>query len=49
LSENAKAVEIELSGDEEAEFRAAVDGVPKLGARYPEAMMRLCFGDTPAL
>ena len=50
LEENAKAVEVKLSKEEQSEIRAHIDkaGGGK-GARYPPAMMSKCFGDSPEL
>lgn len=50
LDENAAAVKVTLSKDEEAEIRKAIDscGGGK-GARYPPAMLAKCFGDSVEL
>ncbi|KAF2169625.1 hypothetical protein M409DRAFT_20039 [Zasmidium cellare ATCC 36951] len=48
LEENAAAVDVKLSKEEEQEFRKAVESVGgSKGARYPAAMMARCFGDSP--
>jgi len=50
LEENAKAVEINLSSEEVAEIRKAIESVGGTkGERYPPAMMSKCFGDSPEL
>jgi aryl-alcohol dehydrogenase-like predicted oxidoreductase len=50
LKENAKAVDVNISSDDEKEIREAIEraGGGK-GARYPPAMMAMCFGDSPDL
>ncbi|WPG97996.1 Hypothetical protein R9X50_00077900 [Acrodontium crateriforme] len=48
LEENAKAVQVHLSKDDEAEIRQAIESVGgSKGERYPAAMMSKCFGDSP--
>lgn len=50
LEENAQAVEVKLSKDEESQIRKAIESVGGTkGARYPPAMMAKCFGDSPEL
>lgn len=50
LEENAEAVNVKLSTEEEKEFRKAVDSVGgSRGSRYPAAMMGRLFGDSPEL
>lgn len=50
LEENVGAAKIELSKEEEQEFRKAVDSVGgSKGDRYPPAMMKTLFGDSPEL
>lgn len=50
LEENAKAVDVTLTEEEERVFRKAVESVGGgKGARYPPAMMSKCFGDSPEL
>lgn len=50
LEENAKAVDVKLSEQEEKEIRAEIEKVGGgKGARYPPAMMQKCFGDSPEL
>lgn len=47
LEENAKAVDVQLSKDDEASIRQAIESVGgSKGQRYPEAMMARCFGDS---
>jgi hypothetical protein len=50
LNENADAVNIELSKEDDERIREILDsnGGSK-GARYPEGILTLCFGDTPEL
>lgn len=49
LEENAKAIDVKLTPEEEQAFRKAVESVGgSKGARYPPAMMAKCFGDSPA-
>jgi aryl-alcohol dehydrogenase-like predicted oxidoreductase len=50
LEENAKAVDVTISSAEEKEIREVIEkaGGGK-GARYPPAMMEMCFGDSPEL
>ncbi|CAK4033619.1 Hypothetical predicted protein [Lecanosticta acicola] len=48
LEENVKAIEVKLTREEELEIRKAVESVGgSRGARYPAAMLALCFGDSP--
>jgi aryl-alcohol dehydrogenase-like predicted oxidoreductase len=48
LEENLKAVDVQLSKEEESEIRKAIDSVGgSKGERYPAAMMSRCFGDSP--
>lgn len=50
LEENVKAVEVQLSEDEESQIRKAIEGVGgSKGDRYPMAMMSRLFGDSPEL
>lgn len=50
LEENAKAVDVQLSKQEEQDFRKAVESVGgSKGERYPAAMMSRCFGDSPEI
>jgi len=49
LEENLGALKVELSSDEEKEFRNYVEAVEVHGTRYPEAMVGYLFADTPAL
>ncbi|KAI5361283.1 Putative NADP-dependent oxidoreductase domain-containing protein [Septoria linicola] len=48
LEENAKAANVQLSEEDEQEFRKAVETVGGgKGERYPAAMLARCFGDSP--
>jgi len=48
LEENAKAAEVQLSQEEEAKIRKAIESVGGgKGDRYPAAMMSRLFGDSP--
>ncbi len=50
LEENAKAVDVTLTKEEELDFRKAVESVGGgKGERYPPSMMSRCFGDSPEL
>ncbi|RQM07475.1 hypothetical protein DH86_00003142 [Scytalidium sp. 3C] len=50
LEENAQAVNVPFSKEDEARVRKAIESVGGMkGARYPPAMMDKCFGDTPEL
>lgn len=50
LEENAEASEVQLTAEEEKEIRAEIEKVGgRKGERYPEAMMSVCFGDSPPL
>lgn len=50
LEENAKAVDVQLSKEEEADIRKAIESVGgSKGDRYPAAMMSRLFGDSPEL
>lgn len=50
LEENAKAVEVQLSKEEVAKIREAIESVGGgKGDRYPAAMMSRLFGDSPEL
>ena len=50
LEENAAAANVTLSKEEEQEFRKAVESVGgSKGDRYPPAMMKTLFGDSPEL
>jgi diketogulonate reductase-like aldo/keto reductase len=50
LKENADAVKIEFSKEDDERIRKILEtnGGSK-GARYPEGILTLCFGDTPEL
>ena len=50
LEENAKAVDVQLSKQEEADIRKAIESVGgSKGDRYPPAMMGRLFGDSPEI
>ncbi|KAF2117418.1 aldo-keto reductase [Lophiotrema nucula] len=50
LKENAGAVDVTLSKDDEKRIREAVDAAGgRKGSRYPESFMASTFGDTPEL
>lgn len=49
LEENLGALNVVLSKEEEGEIRGLVEAAEVHGGRYPEAMMRFCYADTPAL
>ncbi|KAI0015977.1 aldo-keto reductase [Xylariomycetidae sp. FL0641] len=50
LEENAKAVEVKLSKEEEAKIRQVIESVGgSKGARYPPAVLAGTFGDSPEL
>ena len=48
LEDNAGAVDVHLSKEEEAEIRKAIESVGgSKGERYPPNMMSRLFGDSP--
>lgn len=49
LEENLGAVNVELSTDEDAEIRKAIDETEVIGGRYSDAHSDHLFADTPAL
>jgi len=50
LEENAKAVDVKLSAEEVKEIRAEIEKVGGgKGQRYPDAMMKTLFADSPEL
>jgi hypothetical protein len=50
LRENAEAVEVKFTKEDEKKIREIIDNVGGAkGARYPEAILHMCFGDTPEL
>lgn len=50
LEENAGAVDVKLSAEDDKRIRQAIESVGGTkGARYPPAMLAQCFGDTPEL
>lgn len=50
LEENAQAVNVTLSKEEESKIRKAIDSVGgSKGSRYPPMITATCFGDSPEL
>lgn len=50
LVENAEAINVKLTKEEELDFRKAVDSVGGgKGERYPPAMLARCFVESPEL
>jgi len=50
LKENADAVKVELSQEDDKKIRKIIEDVGGVkGARYPEAYLSWCFGDSPEL
>ncbi|KAL8949881.1 MAG: hypothetical protein Q9222_004038 [Ikaeria aurantiellina] len=49
LEENVRSLEVRLSESEVKEIREAVEGAEVHGIRYPEAMAKTLFADTPPL
>ncbi|KAL9632557.1 MAG: hypothetical protein Q9204_003735 [Flavoplaca sp. TL-2023a] len=49
LEENLKSLDVVLSAAENNEIRKAIEKVEMVGERYPEALMKELFGDTPPL
>jgi diketogulonate reductase-like aldo/keto reductase len=50
LEENADAINVKLSKDEEANIRKTIESVGgSKGERYPASMMARLFGDSPEL
>jgi diketogulonate reductase-like aldo/keto reductase len=50
LMENAEAVNILLSKEDDERIRKVIESVGGTkGARYPEATLSSCFGDSPEL
>jgi len=49
LEENVGSLKVSLTRDEEAEIRKACEEAEVSGTRYPEAYMKHCYSDTPAL
>lgn len=49
LEENLGALRVGLSAGEVGQIREAVEGCVTSGDRYPGAMAKFCFGDTPEL
>lgn len=47
LEENLGALDVHISADEESEIRSAIESVEVKGGRYPEAMHKSLFADTP--
>jgi len=49
LEENLGALEVKLTRGEEKEIRTLVETAEVHGTRYPEAMAKTLFADTPPL
>lgn len=50
LEDNAGAVDVKLSREDEQRIRNSIESVGGAkGSRYPEATLSSCFGDTPEL
>ena len=49
LEENMGALNVKLTKEEDQQIRKVVEAVDIQGARYPEAMAKSLFGDTPPL
>jgi diketogulonate reductase-like aldo/keto reductase len=50
LKENAEAVKVEISQDDDKRIRKTIEGVGGVeGAHYPEASLSWYFGDSPEL
>jgi aryl-alcohol dehydrogenase-like predicted oxidoreductase len=49
LEENVGSLKVELSKEEEQTIRNAVEEAEVGGERYPEAFLKSCYADTPAL
>jgi aryl-alcohol dehydrogenase-like predicted oxidoreductase len=50
LKDNAGAVDVQLSKDDEQRIRKAIDSIGGTkGGRYPKSMLDKCFGDTAEL
>ena len=50
LEENVKAIEVNITPEEDAEIRKTIEAVGgSKGDRYPPAMMAALFGDSPEL
>ncbi|KAK0654633.1 Aldo-keto reductase yakc (NADP(+)) [Lasiodiplodia hormozganensis] len=49
LQENLKALDIQLTDEEDKEIREASENAEVAGSRYPEFFMHACFADTPPL
>ena len=48
LEENAKAIDIQLTKEDDQEIRKAIESIGGMkGERYPPAMMSKLFGDSP--
>jgi hypothetical protein len=48
LKENAEAVKVKISHDDDKRIRKTTEDVGGVkGARYPEAYLSWCFGDSP--
>jgi aryl-alcohol dehydrogenase-like predicted oxidoreductase len=49
LEENLGALKIKISAEEEKEIREACEKATVHGSRYPEAMVKALYADTPPL
>ena len=49
LEENIAAAHVNLSQVEEQQLRKIIESAEVKGERYPEHILRICFGDTPPL
>lgn len=49
LEENLGALKVKMSKEEEHEIRKACESATVHGARYPEAMLKSLYADTPPL
>lgn len=47
LDENLGAMNIKITKEEEKEIRKDIEAAEVSGGRYPEAVMKMCFADTP--
>ncbi|KAM0244417.1 hypothetical protein ACHAP5_006219 [Fusarium lateritium] len=49
LEENLRALDVQLTHQEEAEIRNVCENAQVAGERYPKAVISSCFADSPAL
>ncbi len=50
LEDNAGAIDVQLSKEDEQRIRKAIESIGGTkGSRYPQALLDKCFGDTPEL